>query len=115
VRLAAIDSPLKKARLAGWLQNGGVQTVYRLLKYGQQYVDKGAEYYERRNRRQQIEFVRKKAAQLGLQITPAESLKLSIKKFLESRITGQVRYNILPMTLNGEKVKRARPTSGIFK
>jgi transposase len=45
--------------------------VYRMLKYGQQYVDKGAEYYERRNRQQQIEFVRKKAAQLGLQVTPA--------------------------------------------
>ena len=41
--------------------------VYRMLKYGQQYVDKGAEYYERRNRQQQIEFLRKKAAQLGLQ------------------------------------------------
>jgi len=45
--------------------------VYRMLKYGQQYVDKGAEYYERRNRQQQIEFLRKKAARLGLQITPA--------------------------------------------
>jgi hypothetical protein len=45
--------------------------VYRMLKYGQQYVDKGAQYYERRNRQQQIEFVRKKAAQLGLQVTPA--------------------------------------------
>ena len=45
--------------------------VYRMLKYGQQYVDKGAEYYERRNRQQQIEFVRKKAAQLGLQVTAA--------------------------------------------
>ncbi len=33
-----------------------------MLKYGQQYVDKGAEYYEQRNRQQQIEFVRKKAA-----------------------------------------------------
>ena len=43
--------------------------VYRMLKYGQQYVDKGAEYYERRNRQQQIEFLRKKAAQLGLQVT----------------------------------------------
>ena len=45
--------------------------VYRTLKYGQQYVDKDAEYYERRNRQQQIEFLRKKAAQLGLQVTPA--------------------------------------------
>jgi hypothetical protein len=45
--------------------------VYRMLKYGQQYVDKGAEYYENRNRQQQIEHLRKKAAQLGLQLTPA--------------------------------------------
>jgi len=42
-----------------------------MLKYGQQYVDKGAEYYERRNRQRQIEFLRKKAAKLGLQVTPA--------------------------------------------
>jgi hypothetical protein len=34
-------------------------------------VDKGAEYYEQRNRQQQIEFLRKKAAQLGLQVTAA--------------------------------------------
>jgi transposase len=47
--------------------------VYRMLKYGQQYVDKGAEYYEQRNRQQQIEFVRKKAAQLGLQVTLAHA------------------------------------------
>jgi transposase len=45
--------------------------VYRMLKYGQQCVDKGAEYYERSNRQQQIEFLRKKASQLGLPITPA--------------------------------------------
>jgi transposase len=43
--------------------------VYRMLKYGQEYVDKGADYYEQRNRQQQIDFVRKKAAQLGLQVT----------------------------------------------
>ena len=47
--------------------------VYRMLKYGQPYVDKGAEYYEQRNRQQQIEFVRKKAAQLGLQVTLAHA------------------------------------------
>src|SRR5579859_5548551 len=47
--------------------------VYRMLKYGQQYVDKGAEYYEHRYRRQQIEFLRKKAAKLGLQITMAHT------------------------------------------
>jgi len=45
--------------------------VYRMLKYGQRYVDKGAEYYEQRYRLQQIQLLRKKAAKLGLRITPA--------------------------------------------
>jgi len=47
--------------------------VYRMLKYGQRYIDKGAEYYEHRYRQQQIEFLRKKAAKLGLQITLAQT------------------------------------------
>ena len=46
--------------------------VYRILKYGQNYVDKGVDYYEERNRQQQIDFVKKKAAQLGLQVTLAQ-------------------------------------------
>jgi len=47
--------------------------VYRMLKYGQHYVDKGAEYYEHSYRRQQIEFLTKKAAKLGFQITLAHT------------------------------------------
>ena len=47
--------------------------LYRMLKYGQRYVDKGAAYYEERNRRQQIEFLKKKAVQLGLQVTPTQA------------------------------------------
>lgn len=47
--------------------------VYRMLKFGQQYVDKGAEYYEHRYRRQQIEFLKKKASKLGFQITLAQT------------------------------------------
>ena len=47
--------------------------VYRMLKYGQRYVDKGAEYYEHRYRQQQIDFLRKKATKLGLQITLEKS------------------------------------------
>ena len=46
--------------------------VYRMLKYGQRYIDKGAEYYEQRYRQQQIYFLKKKAARLGLQITLAK-------------------------------------------
>jgi len=44
--------------------------VYRMLKYGQQYNDKGAAYYEQRYRQQQIQFLKKKAAKLGLQLLP---------------------------------------------
>jgi hypothetical protein len=47
--------------------------IYRMLKCGQRYIDKGAEYYEDRYRQQQIEFLRKKAAKLGLQITLAQT------------------------------------------
>jgi transposase len=43
--------------------------VYRMLKYGHQYIDRGAEYYEQKNRQQQIDFIRKKAAQFGLIVT----------------------------------------------
>ena len=43
--------------------------VYRALKFGQTYIDKGSEYYEKRYREQQIKFVTKRAASLGLQVT----------------------------------------------
>jgi len=45
--------------------------VYRMLKYGQSYLDKGSEYYEQRYRNQQLHMLRKQAAKLGLQITAA--------------------------------------------
>jgi len=41
---------------------------YRLLTKGQQYVDKGAEYYESRHREQQIRSVLQRARHLGLQV-----------------------------------------------
>jgi transposase len=46
--------------------------VYRMLKYGQRYIDKGTEYYEQRYRQQQLQFLRRKATQLGLQIIEAQ-------------------------------------------
>jgi transposase len=48
--------------------------VYRMLKYGQQYVDKGTEYYDQRYRRQQLQLLRKKAARLGLQVVEAQAV-----------------------------------------
>jgi transposase len=41
---------------------------YRLLKQGQQYVDKGTAYYEQRHREQQVRFVIKRAKQLGIEV-----------------------------------------------
>ena len=48
--------------------------VYRLLRYGQQYVDKGLEHYEQRYREQQTALLRKKAASLGFQLTEIAAL-----------------------------------------
>ena len=47
--------------------------VYRILKYGQGYIDKGTEYYEHRYRQQQLQFLQQKAAQLGLRIMEAQA------------------------------------------
>jgi transposase len=41
---------------------------YRLIKHGQQYVDKGTAYYESRYREQQIRVLTKKAKKLGFQL-----------------------------------------------
>jgi len=48
--------------------------AYRMLKYGQEYVDKGAQFYEQRLREQQLQLLKKKAASLGLQLLPAEDV-----------------------------------------
>jgi hypothetical protein len=42
--------------------------AYRMLKYGENFVDKGKEFYEQKYRQQQINMVTKKASALGLQI-----------------------------------------------
>ena len=48
--------------------------AYRMLKYGQEYVDKGAQFYEQRLREQQLLLLKKKAVSLGLQLIPPEDL-----------------------------------------
>jgi len=42
--------------------------IYRMLKWGHEYVDKGLQYYEMRHRHQQVQLLKKRAAKLGLQI-----------------------------------------------
>jgi transposase len=50
------------------MANKLARIVYRLLKYGQAYVDRGADFYEQNHRQQQIQMLQKKAAGLGLQL-----------------------------------------------
>jgi len=100
---------------------GLARLVYRMLKYGQQYIDKGAEYYHQRNRQQQIEFLRKKGRPARLTSHTSPCVNLPIKKFLESRIPGhllsgrsaldsrvhQARAHTIPMTSRNASEGRA--------
>jgi hypothetical protein len=56
--------------MAHWL----ARVVYRMLKYGEGYVDKGMDFYEQKFRHQQIQLLQKKAANMGFQITELPAL-----------------------------------------
>ena len=47
--------------------------VYRMLRWGHEYLDKGLQYYEQRHREQQVKLLKKRAAKLGLQIIEPEA------------------------------------------
>ena len=44
--------------------------VYRILRYGMEYVDKGAAFYELKHHQLQVQRLKWKAAQLGYNVTP---------------------------------------------
>ena len=44
--------------------------IYSMLRYGQEYVDAGAEYYERRYQQRALRSAKRRAAQLGYQLVP---------------------------------------------
>ena len=44
--------------------------IYSMLRYGQEYVDAGAEYYERQHQRRALRAAKRRAAQLGYQLVP---------------------------------------------
>ena len=44
--------------------------VYSMLKYGQQYVDRGQDYYEREYRKRALRAATRRAAQLGYKLVP---------------------------------------------
>jgi transposase len=45
--------------------------VYRMLRYGMPFVDRGAEFYDAQHRKLQINYLKRKAANLGFQIIEA--------------------------------------------
>ena len=55
-----------KARKA--MANKLARIAYRMMKYGEEYVDKGKEFYEQKYRQLQIRMLTKKATELGLQL-----------------------------------------------
>ena len=44
--------------------------IYRLLRWGQPYIDEGAEAYEKRYQQQRLRGLESRAKQLGYQLTP---------------------------------------------
>ncbi len=44
--------------------------IYRMLKYGTQYVDKGMEHYEAKYRETKLQYLRSQAAKLGMALVP---------------------------------------------
>jgi len=55
--------PAKKA-----MANKLARIIYRMLKYGEAYVDKGKEFYEQRYRQIQLRILERKAAQFNLKL-----------------------------------------------
>jgi transposase len=45
--------------------------VYRMLKYGEEHVDKGKDFYKERYEQQQFRWFTKQASELGLSLVPA--------------------------------------------
>jgi transposase len=46
--------------------------VYRMLRYGEKYVEKGIEHYEQKFRLQRIKWLKKEARSLNLQLVTAQ-------------------------------------------
>ena len=55
------------------MANKLARIAYRMMKYGEKFVDKGKEFYEQKYRQLQIRMLTKKATELGFQLVrPAQ-------------------------------------------
>jgi len=48
--------------------------VYRMLRYGMTFIDRGAEFYDAQHRKLQINYLKRKAANFGFQIIEAPAV-----------------------------------------
>jgi transposase len=62
-----LGAPKAMKAMAGRL----ARIIYRMLKYGEDYVDKGDTFYTEKYKQQQIRMLNQKAAKLGLQVIAA--------------------------------------------
>ncbi|MFH2000438.1 MAG: IS110 family transposase [Planctomycetota bacterium] len=52
--------------------------IYRMLKYGEEYVARNQEYYEQKNQERMINYLKKQASKFGLNLTPQSAPKGSV-------------------------------------
>jgi transposase len=64
-----LDTPVAIKAMAAKL----ARLVYRMLRYGMKYVDRGAEVYEAQHRQLQIKHLKSKAAKLGFQVIQVQA------------------------------------------
>jgi transposase len=64
-----LGSPIAIKAMAAKL----ARLVYRMLRYGMQFVDRGAHFYEAEHRQRQISYLKSKAAKLGFKIIEASA------------------------------------------
>jgi hypothetical protein len=50
--------------------------IYRMLKYGEEYVERGADYYEQRYKKRIVKNIAKKAKELGFQLLELDTGEL---------------------------------------
>jgi hypothetical protein len=62
---------------------------YRMIKFGQDYVDRGTEFYEQRQRDQQLQYLKTKAARLGFRVLPITDTPYGVSG--ECSVTSAVR------------------------
>ena len=68
---ARLDGPVAITAMAHQL----ARLIYRLLCYGTEYHDKGMQHYERQHRENQMKWLQKQAAQLNMQLIPAQEVR----------------------------------------